>query len=152
MSKYRFHLETLRKLRVSHRDQMRARLAEAYQAEDVLAEQRMKVEAELADIKRDRGRVHVGEYMDVERLIASQRYELVLRSQSRSLVEKEALLQAETEKRRQAVVQADREVKSLNLLDDRRRAAYVRSQERQQAKELDEIAIRQTRKHTQKMP
>ena len=68
-----------------------------------------------------------GKYLDVNRLLEAQRYELLLKAQSQELAKQAILLAAETERRRQMLVEADREVRVLELLDERhRRCASTR--------------------------
>ena len=62
-----------------------------------------------------------GQYLDVNRLLEAQRYELLLKAQSQELAKQAMLLAAETERRRQMLVEADREVRVLELLDERHR-------------------------------
>ena len=72
--------------------------------------------------------------------------ELVLKTREQELTRQKELLAVETERRRQAVVEADREVRVLELLDERHRRQHQRHQQRLETKELDEAAlIRQRR-------
>ena len=139
MAKFRFRLQTLRRLREIHRDELRVRLAEAYQAEQILAQERAALETErtgLADLQRrlvDRGA------LDVNRVLAAQRYQLVLEAQSRVLAEQATKLEQEIERRREAVVDADRQVRVLDKLRERRERDHRYAAERAEAKRLDEV-------------
>jgi flagellar FliJ protein len=140
MARYSFRLETLQRVREAHRDQQRAALAEAFRAEQVLAENRNGLAAEeqsLRELKRGATAEH---YLNVNKLLEAQRYELVLRAQSQELQKQAILLAAETERRRQVLVEADREVRVLELLDERHRRAHRRQAERLETKQLDEAA------------
>lgn len=141
MARFRFRLQTLQRLREMHRDEMRARLAEAYQAEQILAEQRALVDAEAASlaIKR-RQMLEVGSF-DVTRILDAQRYQLLLEAQSRTMADQAAKLAAEAETRRTALVEADREVRVLDKLRERRLAQHRDAQQAKDAKQLDEIAV-----------
>ena len=55
MAKYKFRLNTLQKVREAHRDQQRASLAEAFRAEQVLAENR-RLTAAVAAPNREAAR------------------------------------------------------------------------------------------------
>jgi flagellar export protein FliJ len=57
------------------------------------------------------------------------------------------LVAAETERRRQLLVEADRDVRMLELLDERYRSDYDLENRRQETKQLDEVAI--VRRHLQ---
>ena len=141
MAKYKFRLETLHKLRSARRDQERASLAEAFRAEQILAEHRAAVTAEQAALRGLQRSAAAGRYLDVNRLLEAQRYELVLKSREQELTRQKELLAVETERRRQTVVEADREVRVLELLDERHRRQHQRHQQRLETKELDEAAL-----------
>src|SRR3954463_14922923 len=85
MSKYRFRLETLQKVREAHRDQQRASLAEAFRAEQVLAENRVQLIAEEQELLALKRTASEGRYLDVNRLLEAQRYELLLKAQGQEL-------------------------------------------------------------------
>jgi flagellar export protein FliJ len=81
-----------------------------------------------------------GRYLDVNRMLEAQRYDLLLKAQSQELAKQATLLAAETERRRQILVEADREVRVLELLDERHRRAHIRNEQRNETKRLDETA------------
>lgn len=141
MAKYRFRLETLQKVREAHRDQQRASLAEAFRAEQVLAEKRAQLAIEEQAMRELKRLATEGQYLDVNRLVEAQRYELVLKAQSQELAKQAMLLAAETERRRQILVEADREVRALELLDERHQRAHAIEEQRADTKRLDEAAL-----------
>ena len=141
MPKYKFRLETLHKLRSARRDQERASLADAFRAEQVLAEHRAAVTAEKLALRGLQRSATAGRYVDVNQLLEAQRYDLVLKTREAELTRQSELLAVETERRRQAVVEADREVRVLELLDERRRREHHRQQQRAETKALDEAAL-----------
>jgi flagellar FliJ protein len=145
MSKYRFRLETLQKVRKAHRDQQRASLAEAFRAEQVLAENRAQLVIEEQEVRELKRSASEGQYLDVNRLIEAQRYELVLKAQSQELAKQAMLLAAETKRRRQILVEADREVRALELLDERHQRAHAIEEQRAETKRLDEAAMQRWR-------
>jgi flagellar export protein FliJ len=140
MAKYLFRLKTLLKLREARRDQQRTALAEAYRAEQVLAEKRRALVGEQAELRDVQRSAAAGRYMDVNRLLESLRYELVLRSNEQELSRQEKLLAVEIERRRLALVEADRSVRTLELLDERHRRQHSQRQQRLENKSLDEAA------------
>jgi len=140
MAKYNFRLKTLQKVREAHRDQQRASLAEAFRAEQVLAENRAELAAEQQSLRELQRSAAAGQYLDVNRLLESQRYDLLLKAQSQELAKQATLLAAETERRRQILVEADRDVRVLELLDERHRRAHDRNEQRAETKQLDETA------------
>lgn len=140
MAKYKFRLATLQRLRESCRDEHRAALAEAFRAEQVLAETQVEVLAETEAIRELRRAAALEPYLDVSRVIEAQRYELLLKARSQELAKQAILLAAETERRRQILVESDREVRALELLDDRQRQEYNLERQRKETKLLDEVA------------
>jgi flagellar export protein FliJ len=139
MARYRFRLQTLRRLREIARDELRVRLAEAYQAERILADERTAVDGERAQLGDMQRRLVADGALDVTRVLAAQRYQLVLEAQSRALAEQAVRLAEEVERRRQAVVEADREVRVLGKLRERGERQHRREADRAEAKRLDEI-------------
>ncbi len=140
MAKYKFRLETLQKVREARRDEQRTSLAEAFRAEQVLAESRTEVAAETEQLRILQRTATAGQYTNVNQLLEAQRYELLLKARSQELTKQAILLAAETERRRQMLVEADREVRVLELLDERHQSEFMKEQQRQETKQLDEIA------------
>jgi flagellar FliJ protein len=140
MAKYKFRLNTLQKVREAHRDQQRTSLAEAFRAEQVLAENRAQLADEERELRELQRSACEGQYLDVNRLIEAQRYELLLKAQGQELAKQAILLAAEAERRRQTLVEADREVRVLEMLDERHRRAHDRDEQRAETKRLDDMA------------
>jgi flagellar export protein FliJ len=143
MADYKFRLETLKKLRESRRDEQRVSLADAFRAEQILADRCAELDAEqdkLRELQRSAG---AGRYLNVNRLIEAQRYELVLKVRQQELTRQQSLLATETERRRLTLVEADRDVRALELLDERQRDDFTRKQRRAEQKQLDEAALQQ---------
>lgn len=140
MAKYKFRLETLQRVREARRNEQRASLAEAYQAEQVLNERQANLAAEMTAMRQMRHTATAGRYTDVNQLLEAQRYEILLRAQEQELNKQKILLAAEIERRRQLLVEADREVRVLELLDERHQQAFALEQQRRETKTLDEIA------------
>ena len=72
MAKYTFRLKTLQKVREAHRDQQRGSLAEAFRAEQVLAENRAQLIAEERELRELQRSASEGPYLDVNRLLEAQ--------------------------------------------------------------------------------
>jgi len=143
MAKYKFRLETVQKVRKATRDQRRLALAEAFRAAEMLAENRRALAAEEAALRDVQRSAAAGRYLDVNRLLEAQRYELLLKSRGEELTKQNALLAAEIERRRQTLVEADRDVRVLELLDERQRREHDRRQARLETRQLDEAALKQ---------
>lgn len=140
MNKYRFRLETVKKLRVAHRDQQLAALADGYRAEQILAERQEALAGEAVELRDLQRSALASPYTNVNQLVDAQRYESMLQAQEKHLAEQSARLAVEVERRRLIAVEADRGVRVLEKLDERRRADHRRQQERLENKQLDEVA------------
>jgi flagellar FliJ protein len=141
MPRFRFRLHALRRLREIHRDEQRLRLATAYEAERILAEQRAVNAHEAAALSQAQRHLMQQGALDVNQLLTSQRYQLALEAQSRTLAEQAVRLAAEVERRRHSVVEADRDVRVLDKLEERQRRQHRENAERAEMKTLDEVAV-----------
>ena len=128
------------KLRLADRQQRRAELAEAYRADEILARQLDLLTLEIDQTRKRSLAAAAPGHVDVDRLIAAQRYEHVLRARSEGLTRQGTRLSEEIEKRRAALVEADRQVRILEKLRDRQMEADRVDGIRREAKELDEVA------------
>jgi flagellar export protein FliJ len=142
MAKFRFRLATLRKLRESHRDELRGKLAEAYQAVQKLEEQQLVIVDELLALQDVQRRATEGTTTSVNSLLEAQRYQAVLRAQQSTLRDHSKVLSTEVERRRQNVIEADQQVRVLDKLNERQRLEHQQTLNRAEVKELDEIASR----------
>ncbi len=142
MAKFTFRLATLLRLRETDRDRRRTELAEAYRADEIIHQHRRRVAGELRVLaKQARQAAGPGE-LDVDQLLEARRYEMVLRSQDQQLAERQQAVQAEIDQRRQALVEANREVRVLETLREKQREHHRRQENRREIKQLDETAAR----------
>jgi flagellar protein FliJ len=149
MARQRFRLETLLRLRETAREQRQRALAEAYQAEGQLEQHRSEIEAELANVRNNYREASQPGRMDVDRLMAAQRYELSLHAQAQQLADQQRLLGEETQRRRDALVEADRQVKVLERLKEVHRERNREIDRKTEEKFLDEVAARTVREARQ---
>lgn len=141
MARTQFRLASVLRLRESARDERRGQLAEAFRAAETVDARLAELNVELAELKRMQT-LHPGQ-LDVERLLEANRYEAVLRfEQSRALAEKKTIAE-EIERRREALVIADRDVKVLEKLREKQLAQASEEASRREVKWLDEVAGRQ---------
>lgn len=145
MAKFRFRLATLQKLRELHRDELRGKLAEAVRANQILDEQLTQVASEIESLQTMRRQAVEGGQVNVDPLMEAQRYHSVLLAQQATMHEQSRLLLAEIERRRQTLVEADRQVKVLEKLHERKREEHRRGELRAETKVLDEVAARGNR-------
>ncbi len=142
MARFRFRLATLRKLRESHRDELRGKLAEAYQAVQKLEEQQLVIVDELLALQDVQRRATEGTTTSVNSLLEAQRYQAVLRAQQSTLRDHSKVLSTEVERRRQNVIEADQQVRVLDKLNERQKLDHQQILNRAEVRELDEIASR----------
>jgi flagellar protein FliJ len=135
-----FRLQTLLRLRIAERDERRADLAKALRAEAVLEEQRERLTGEQRELLGRQRALQSPGAANVDALLATHRYTGVLAVQAHQLAGQIVQVQAETERRRLALVEADRQVRVLEKLRERQAAAAKLQGERQAAKQYDELA------------
>ncbi len=140
MKPYRFRFETLLDLRKQRRDQMYARVAEAQRAVELLDAERAKLLLEAAEVRQSARSLFDGGVFNVNRALEVSRYELLLKGRVDDLDRKARLLAEEIETRRQAAIASDREVRTLELLDERRSAEHRRQVQKAEARTMDEAA------------
>jgi flagellar export protein FliJ len=140
MANSAFRLSRVLRLRVGTRDLRRHELAEALLAEEILGDRRRDLDRRRAELS-DATRAAAGPgAVNLERIMQAQRYEAVLMSESALLAKQEALLTEEISRRRQAVVDADRDVRALEILEQRHHAKQRQAAEKADTRQLDEYA------------
>jgi flagellar FliJ protein len=140
MSKFKFRLATLRKIRQTVRDQRRAHLAEAYRAEEILREQSEQVLRELDGLKAVCREASGPGPVDVDRLTQAHIHDLGLKAHQQQLARQTEIVDQEIETRREALVQATRQVRVLDKLEEKQLARHRHEENRRQIAELDEVA------------
>jgi flagellar export protein FliJ len=140
MPLFRFKLATLQRLRENERDERRSRLADAQRAEDIVNARIAEIDGDLDRLRDETGHRSRPGRMDVDALMELQRYELLLKAERQAAVQQRDLVAAEVERRREALVVADREVRVLERLRETQQVRHRQAEERQERKVLDEIA------------
>ncbi len=143
MAKFRYRLATLLRLREAVRDQRREALAEAYRVDELLSVQLARLADEIGSLSEQCRRAAGPGIVNVDRLLEAQRYELALRARQRQLHEQQRNVAEEIERRREALTEADREVRVLEKLRQRQAARHQYEENRREVKLLDEVAQRQ---------
>jgi flagellar export protein FliJ len=142
MAKFTFRMATLLKLRESARDERQAQLVQARQAADILRRQQETLEEEARRLDQEsRNAVRPGP-INVDGLLHARRYELLLRARQQDLLQQQQVVDAELLRRQQALVEANREVRVLELLRDKQWVRHRDEEARQEMKQLDEVAQR----------
>jgi flagellar FliJ protein len=141
MSAFRFRLENLLRLRTAERDQRRSDLSKALAAEAVLREHRRALEAEFAENEAFLRKLAEPGAGNVDAMMHGHRYEALLKARSARLEAQQAQVAAEVERRRQLLVEADRQVRILEKLRERKRFDHQRREDKREVQRLDEAGV-----------
>ena len=145
MTKFAFRLQPLMKLREAERDKCREELAAAYRADQVLTDRQEAILQEMDETKQaSRQQLRPGS-IEVDSLLNANRYELILTSQLRQLASQRQKVGEEIERRRQALIEADRELRILEKLRERYASDFRRGEEKLHTAQMDELALRRQR-------
>lgn len=140
MTKFKFRLATLLRLREAARDERRRELAEAYRVDDLLRQRLDGVSGQLGRLQDHCRKLTGPGAVDVDRLVEAQRYELALKAQRSQLGQQREAVAAEIERRRGALVEANRDVRVLEKLRENQVRQHGREENRREIKQLDEVA------------
>ena len=141
MSSFHFRLATLLRLRETTRDQRRVQLAEVHRIDAELQSQLAELDMDQRQLRRDCRTAAGPGVVDIPRLVEVQRYASALRTKQTDLQRQRQTLAAEIDRRRQALLEADRDMQTLDKLRERQLQAHRREAERQESKQLDEAAL-----------
>jgi flagellar protein FliJ len=141
MPKFHFRLATLLQLREATRDERRVHLAEAYRADVELEHQQARLEAKLQQLLQEYRTAAGPGAVDLSHLVEADQYAAMLRTQEEELRRRRQVLAAEIVLRRQALLEADRDVRTLEKLRENQSQAHRQEDERQEGKRLDEAAL-----------
>ena len=142
MAKFQFRLATLLKLREGVRNERRAQLAEAYQAQATLDLRNLELQQQVLGLQEMTRQTARPGSVELDRMIQAQRFQAILKSQQKVIENQEKLLTDEIEKRRLALVAADRDVRVLTKLGERCSEKHDLRQRKLEIKEMDEVAER----------
>lgn len=140
MARFQFRLAALERLREAVRDERRSQLAEAFRLADSLAERKRQLAENLHELIRMRA-VPAGA-IDVDKLLAASRYEAVVLMEQAQLDRQLAAVAVEIERRREALVVADRDLRTLEKLREAQQARHREAEQQKLMKQLDEAALR----------
>lgn len=142
MPSFNFRLETLLKLREQLRDQCHARLLQAEEAEEVLQTQSLELKQQLDETGQQTIAAASPGEINLDSLVEFRRFGMLLQAQLHQLGEQRKLIADEVARRRGELTDADRELKVLEKLKDRRLDEHHRQEHYAEIKQLDEIAQR----------
>lgn len=136
----RSQLASISKIRAAHRDAQRLRLADALRAEAELTNQQTAIESESLALSQTQRTLLEDQGLNVNALLDLERYELVLRAHGAALTRQVEAVQAETERRRLQLAQADQEVRVIEKLEEKRLQEQAKELARQEQQKIDEAA------------
>ncbi|PQO26264.1 flagellar export protein FliJ [Blastopirellula marina] len=141
MANFRFRLATFLKLKIAARDQRQAELMEVLSIQEQLVREYEETAAQLEQtITEARQGCSIGR-LNVDDLIVAQRELNHLRA---TLAHKKSLqkkLAPHIEQRRNALLEAEKEVRSLEKLRERQEKRFADEQERRDSLQMDEIGL-----------
>lgn len=140
MAKFKFRLATLVRLRESVRDERRGELAQAFRAEELLEEKKAILEDHLSQLRHQaRESAGPGE-IDIDRLMEARRFETVLLAEREHVGQQQQMVRGEIERRREALVAANRDVQVLENLRGIQLERHRAEANRMEIRQLDEVA------------
>jgi flagellar export protein FliJ len=141
MAGFQFRLATLVRLREAWRDERRTHLADAQRAEQLILERIAAIDEELSAARRQYLDAARARSINVDLLTDLARYELILKAQRQSADQQRQAVVAEVQKRRAALVAADRDVHVLEKLRETQQQRHGEQEALKEFKRLDELAV-----------
>ena len=145
MPEFRFRLEKLLRLRQGVRDQCRLRLADAQRADEKLKNQLAGLGKQQERLQDQRRQAAGPGAVDLDRLVEADRYAAVLRGDEAELHRQRRTLAAEIQTRRDTLLQADRDARTLEKLRERQQQRHRQEEQRRESKQLDERGMYSSR-------
>lgn len=138
---FKFRLEPLITIRSNELRECQAELAKAYDALRILEETLQKLEEQIAEgVTAARSLMQTGQTVNVEHLLGFRRQEAFLRAHQEDLKQKMKTVNEEIERRRIAVVAANKKLKIVEKLKEKRHEKYLEEENKAEMKFMDEIA------------
>ena len=140
---FTFRLDPLITIRDNELKERQSELAKAYEARTILEEQMQEIDRQLTEgIAAARSLMQEGQTINVGSLLSFRRQEMFLRAQQSDLTEKMKAIDQEIERRRALVVAANKELKIVEKLKEKRYEKYLEEESKVEIKSMDEIAGR----------
>jgi len=141
-TKFHFRLATLLRIREATRDERRVALAETQRADAELQNRLEHLAGEQNNLAKEQRKMIEPGAIDMANLIKVDLYAETLRSEETELRERRKTLAIEIERRRQTLIEADREVQTLEKLRENQLQTHRQDAQHQEHKQLDEAAMR----------
>lgn len=139
MAQFKFRLDPIIQLRMRARDSAAQAFQQALQASEQLRGEIERIIQESDSQRPGQSAASQGE-VKPQMLLESQRFQVQLKQQVRELEGKLAAIDAEGEKRRKVLVEAERELRSLEKLREREEAAFNLREAKSEQANLDQWA------------
>ena len=136
----RFRMATLLKVLEDRRSALREELSQADQALAILEGQVQQIDQDALDRLQAIRQSVVGQ-VDVDWIVSNRRHAFVLKLQRTELLRNVDLVKEERERRRVALMEADREVKKLERMQEQWQEHRQQEQQRKDQQRLDELSI-----------
>lgn len=140
MATFHFRLATLLRLREADRDERRAQLSDAQQAEAIVAGRIREMDQEIGAIRQLGQLAAAPGKVDVDQLLDMQRYEIQLKIERAATEDQRLKIAQEVERRLERAIAADREVRILEKLRETQLAKHRSEEEKVDQKRFDELA------------
>jgi flagellar protein FliJ len=145
MSKrFKFRLASLQKLRELTRDSRQADLAEAEQARAILQRQIEQLGKKRDDLLRESSEAVAPGEVNIDYLRWWQNHAEAIESRRDRLDQQNRQLVVECQSRRESLIEANRAVKVLEKLCQKRRNEHDQKEDRSDRQWMDEVALLQT--------
>jgi flagellar export protein FliJ len=141
MSKFHFRLATLLRLRQATRDERRVQLGEAQRADAELQNRLARLGEQRQELQSQCRAAAGPGAVDLPRLIEAHQCAVALRTQEAEVQRQRQELAVEIDRRRQALLESDRDVRTLEKLRENQSQVHRQGESRQEAKRLDEAAL-----------
>jgi flagellar FliJ protein len=138
---FQFRLAPVQRLRENVRDTRRRELADALEAERAIEQRQRELDGEIEMTVSERRTASAVGPVNVEDLANSRRYELTLQAMKYDLLSKLQMVRSEIERRRQALVQADQQVRVMEKLAETQLHDYETAQSKAEDREIDGAAL-----------
>jgi flagellar protein FliJ len=139
MAKFTFSLDSVLRWRVAQRDECRQAVAVAMRLAQQAQDRVTACDEELQQLSRHTGSAGT---INIGQRIASDQYAAGLRRQRQRLIDELAARTTELESRRAALVDADREVRTLERLRERQVETFEIDERRREQRGMDELSLR----------
>jgi len=138
---FTFRLEPLIKIRKNVLQECQAALAKVYEERRLLEEKLLDIENQLAEgTATARSLMQPGQTVNVDYLLGIRRQEMFLLANQNVVMQDIQKVDEEIERCRAAVVAANKEVKIIEKLKEKRYEQYLEEEKREETKTMDEIA------------